>query len=134
MKSHAVVPTSVAAGLGVVYSAVLVFVTKVVYDDGEFSEAWYLALFTGLISGATVAALASAIMLRRMRHTQRLVLLSAVLTVYLGALIPGFAFSYTGFSGFGTFFFLVFVLAPTAVLSALTLTALAFTVRGNRPG
>ena len=127
----ATVPTGVAAGLGVLYSAVLVFVTKVVYEDGEFSEAWYLALFAGLIVGATVVALTSAVLLKRMRRIQTRIVLGTVLTVYLGALIPGFAFSYTGFSGFGTFFFLASVLAPTAVLSALTFTALAFTVRGK---
>ena len=50
----------------------------------------------------------------------------------LGAFVPGLAFSWTGFSGFGTTFFFIFVLPATVLIGGLSLLSVGLAVLGER--
>ena len=130
MKVTVAVPGILGAVLGLIWGGVLIFVTWVIYDDGEFTDPHWIAVHTGLvISGSVLGSLGLIVLLLKRIRLSAFLLLSAAFLV-LGAIAPGYAFAWTGFSGFGTTFFGIFILLPSLLLSALLLTSGLLLLRG----
>jgi hypothetical protein len=131
MKSDSVIAAGLAGGVGVLCVALLVFITKVIYDDGEFSGPGFMASNTAMVLLGSVVALAAALLHSKLKAGQRASLLTFAAVLFLGALGPGVAFSYVGLPGFGGWFFLAFILFLNLLLATVSLIGAVLLLRGK---
>ncbi|MCH7553892.1 MAG: hypothetical protein IIC82_07850 [Chloroflexi bacterium] len=97
--------------------------THIIYEDGEFIGPQWMAIYTALVAASALIALLAVVMasLGRYRLSAGGFVLISVLLI--GAGVPGYTFSWTGFSGFEVRAFLYAVLTPLLLLITLALAA-----------
>ena len=100
------------------WGSFLVYVTLIIKIDREFSGVQWMEMYTGVfIVASAVSIIAGILLLWKPRAS--IVAFFMASAVSLLAILPGYAFSWTGFSGFGTTFFLAFVMAPSVFFAGI---------------
>ncbi len=115
----------------VTWSATLGYTTIIIYEDGEFIGPQWMAIYTALFAtGALTGVVAAILTFIGSRVAPPIFLMAGTLSLL--SIIPGYTFSWTGFSGFGTAFFVGFVLTPSIIATTILSTTAVVLLRSSR--
>ena len=125
-------PAKIGGIIGLIWGLLMVLVTRTIYIDGEYGGEGYMAANTALVLVGSLSMISGAFALNNKHRSASTTLLLVAMLAFLFGIVPGLAFSYIGFPGFGSKYFVITILAPAVVLTLFPCLALRKHLRDHR--